>query len=332
MNRCLIIAEAGVNHNGSLSIAKQLILAAKEAGADFIKFQTFQAKHMVSKTAPKANYQIKNTHNQESQLTMLQKLELTKEMHDELHAYCKQVGIGFLSTAFDSESVDLLSSYDMPLWKIPSGELTNLPLLERIAMENKPILLSTGMATMDEIGDAITVLRQYCFEPITLLHCTTQYPTPMDSVNLKAMSNMQTTFQVEVGYSDHTKGIHVPIAAVALGATVIEKHFTLDKTMEGPDHIASLEPDELKCMISAIRDIEIALGSGEKAPVATEQENIAIARKSIVAKRQIKQGELLTSDNITTKRPGTGISPMHWYEYLGTAANRDYVEDELIDP
>lgn len=324
-----IIAEAGVNHNGSFALACKLIDAAKEAGADCIKFQTFKAKNLVSRTAKKAEYQKKTT-GDSSQQDMLKKLELSFNEFLELKKYCEKVGICFLSTPFDFDSIVFLNSIDMPFWKLPSGEVTNLPYLLALAKTGKPVVMSTGMCNMEEIQEAIHVLKTNGTKDIKLLHCNTEYPTPFKDVNLKAMQTMRDKFQLEVGYSDHTKGIEVPIAAVALGATIIEKHFTLDRNMEGPDHKASLEPDELASMVSAIRNIERSLGTGIKEPSLSEKKNIAVARKSIVAKTKIKAGDVFTEENITVKRPGTGISPMKWFEVIGTKAVRDFDEDELI--
>lgn len=325
-----IIAEAGVNHNGSFDLACRLVDAAKAAGADCIKFQTFRAQNLVSRNAGKADYQ-KDTTGDGSQADMLTKLELSYDAFSRLKQYCEEVGITFLSTPFDLESVAFLDELGVPFWKIPSGEVTNLPYLEALAKTGRPVVMSTGMCEMGEIEAAIRVLRKHGTADIRLLHCNTEYPTPFADVNLRAMETMRRAFGVEVGYSDHTKGIEVPIAAVALGATIIEKHFTLDRNMEGPDHKASLEPDELAAMVSAIRNIEQALGSGEKAVSPSERKNIAVARKSIVAKRAIKAGERLTEDNLTVKRPGSGVSPMRWRDVLGTAAIRDFEEDELIE-
>ena len=325
-----VIAEAGVNHNGDFDLACRLVDAAKKAGADCIKFQTFVSEKLVSRNAQKAEYQ-KDTTGDGSQVDMLKKLELSFDDFRRLKTYCESVGITFLSTPFDFESIEFLNSLDMPFWKIPSGEITNYPYLVTLARTGKPVILSTGMCDMKEIADAIRVLRDNGTSQITLLHCNTEYPTPFEDVNLNAMKTMRDTFGLEVGYSDHTKGIEVPIAAVALGATVIEKHFTLDRQMPGPDHKASLEPDELAAMVSAIRHIEAAVGSGRKEPSPSERKNIPVARKSIVAKREIRCGEELTEDNITVKRPGTGISPMSWQEVLGTKAVRDFEEDELIE-
>ena len=325
-----VIAEAGVNHNGSFELACKLVDAAKEAGVDCIKFQTFKSKNLVSHNAQKADYQ-KTTTGDGSQVDMLKKLELSYDEFIALKEYCDKVGITFLSTPFDFESIDFLNSIDMPFWKIPSGEVTNLPYLIALAKTGKPVVMSTGMCEMDEIEAAIKVLRENGTTDIKLLHCNTEYPTPFEDVNLKAMQTIQGAFDLEVGYSDHTKGIEVPVAAVALGATVIEKHFTLDRNMEGPDHKASLEPHELAAMVSCVRHIEQALGNGDKTPSPSEKKNIAIARKSIVAKRAIKAEEELTEENITVKRPGIGISPMRWFDVIGTKAARDFEEDELIE-
>ena len=325
-----IIAEAGVNHNGRFELACKLVDAAKAAGVDCIKFQTFKSKNLVSQTAQKAEYQ-KATTGDSSQQDMLKKLELSYDEFIALKEYCDKIGITFLSTPFDFESIDFLNSIDMPFWKIPSGEVTNLPYLLALAKTGKPVVMSTGMCEMAEIGAAIDVLKENGTKDIKLLHCNTEYPTPFEDVNLKAMQTMRDTFGLEIGYSDHTKGIEVPVAAVALGATVIEKHFTLDKNMEGPDHKASLEPDELAAMVSSIRHIEKALGTGDKAPSPSEKKNITVARKSIVAKKNIRAGDELTVENITVKRPGMGISPMKWFDVLGTKAIRDFTEDELIE-
>ena len=327
-----IIAEAGVNHNGSLKLAKKLVDEAKNAGVDCIKFQTFIAENIVSKTAVKAEYQKQNTNNSsESQYNMLKKLELSFSDFIELNNYCKAKNIQFLSTAFDFESIDFLSSLDMNVWKIPSGEITNLPYLIKIANLGKDIILSTGMSTMEDIQNALSVLKTNGAGNITVLHCTTEYPAPFADVNLKAMLTIKDEFNVNIGYSDHTKGIEIPISAVALGATVIEKHFTLDKNMQGPDHKASLEPHELKKMVESIRNVESALGDGIKKLAESEKKNISIARKSIIAKRDIKKGEIFTQENLTVKRPGNGISPMKWFEILGQEAIKDFKEDELIE-
>lgn len=332
MIHTLIIAEAGVNHNGSIEMAKQLIDAAAIAGVDYVKFQTFKAEKLVTKEAEQAEYQQRNAADS-SQYTMLKKLELTPRQHEELVAHCKQKGVRFLSTAFDLESIEYLHSLHLGLWKIPSGEITNFPYLKKIAQYGEPVIMSTGMCSMDDVEQALNVLLEHGLtkEQITLLHCNTEYPTPMQDVNLKAMLQLRDKFGIKVGYSDHTKGIEVPIAAVALGAEVIEKHFTLDRTLPGPDHKASLEPNELKAMVDAIRNIEQALGDGQKHVSASEEKNIATARKSIVAAKDIKRGELLTEENLTTKRPGSGISPMLWEKVIGTRAIRDFAEDELIE-
>jgi N,N'-diacetyllegionaminate synthase len=332
MSKVFIIAEAGVNHNGSLELAKKLVDVAVEAKADAVKFQTFKAVLGVSKFAPKAQYQKETTDVKESQLDMVRKLELTEEMHEELIKYCAEKNIMFLSTPFDLYAVDLLDSYGLDTFKIPSSELTNLPYLRKISKMNKKIILSTGMANLGEIEDAIGILVEGGTnkDNIILLHVNSEYPTPMEDVNLKAMLTIGNAFGMKYGYSDHTLGIEVPIAAVALGACVIEKHFTLDCSMHGPDHRASLNPQGLKDMVSGIRNIELALGDGIKRASESEAKNKAIARKSIVAKTNIKAGEIFTEENITVKRPGTGISAMKWDEVIGTKALRDYVEDELI--
>jgi len=332
-NKTFIIAEAGVNHNGSVEIAKKMIEIAKECGADAIKFQTFKAEKVISKYAPKAEYQKQTIGEIDSQLEMVKKLELSFDDFIFLKDYCNKLNIMFLSTPFDFESIDFLNNLGLEIFKIPSGEITNLPYLEKIGKLGKKVILSTGMADLGEIEDALDILI-ICGtkkEDITVLHCNTEYPTPYEDVNLLTILTIKEAFKVKVGYSDHTLGIEVPIAAVALGASVIEKHFTLDKNMEGPDHKASLEPHELKAMIDAIRYIEKSLGDGIKKPSKSELKNKYIARKSIVAKREIKKSEIFTEDNITVKRPGNGISPMRWYEVLGKVASRDYIEDELIE-
>ena len=335
IKKTIIIAEAGVNHNGNLNIAKRLIDAAVDAGVDYVKFQTFKTENLVSPSAPKADYQIENTQNQnETQYQMLKNLELSMEDHYELIAYCNKKNINFFSTAFDLESLDFLHSLNFSLFKIPSGEITNYPYLYKIGSFKKEVIISTGMCTMQEIEEAIEVLINAGTDRnrITVLHCNTEYPTPMIDVNLKAMLDIQEKLKVAIGYSDHTLGIEVPIAAVALGACVIEKHFTLDKSMHGPDHAASLEPIELKEMVAAIRNIELVLsGDGVKNPSNSEQKNITIARKSIVAKTAIKKGEAFTVENITTKRPANGISAMKWKELMGTIAKKDYNAEELIE-
>lgn len=334
MRHTLIIAEAGVNHNGSLELARRLVDAAANAGVDYVKFQTFKAENLVTKSAKQAEYQKKNIGDGNgSQYQMLKNLELSHADHDVLIEYCEQKGVRFFSTAFDLESIDYLASLDLPLWKIPSGEITNYPYLRKIALQGKPVVLSTGMCDVADIRNALDILIKFGLTKgqITILHCNTEYPTPFEDVNLRAMRTINEEFGVKVGYSDHTQGIEVPIAAVALGAEVIEKHFTLDRNQPGPDHKASLEPDELKAMVSAIRNIEQAMGDGEKKVTVSEGKNIAIARKSIVAACPIKKGEILFEENLTVKRPGTGISPMRWEEIVGTIAIRDYNEDELIE-
>ena len=332
MNKVFIIAEAGVNHNGSIELAKKLIDVASESGADAVKFQTFKAEKLVSKNAQKADYQKQTTDTKESQFDMIKKLELDMDTHKELMAYCKTKNIMFLSTPFDHDSIELLSDLGLEIFKIPSGEITNLPYLRHIGKLNKKVILSTGMADIGEIEDALDILINAGTkkENIIVLHANTMYPTPMEDVNLKAMVTIGNTFDIAFGYSDHTLGIEVDIAAVALGACCIEKHFTLDKTMEGPDHKASLEPDELKAMVKAIRNIELALGSCVKKPTNSEIPNMQIARKSIIAKMDIKKGELLSENNLAIKRPGSGINPMRWDEIVGSIATKDYKEDELI--
>lgn len=330
MKKTLIIAEAGVNHNGCIDLAKLLVDKAVIAKADIIKFQTFTAENLVTKNAQKAEYQKNNLAGESTQFNMLKNLELSQSEFKELKDYCIEKNIDFLSTAFDLESIDFLESLGMNTWKIPSGEITNLPYLIKIAKLKKKVILSTGMSTMQEIEDAVNIFKKYGTNDITILHCTTQYPTLFEDVNLNAMLSIKEKFGYDVGYSDHTKGIEVPIAAVALGATVIEKHFTLDNNMIGPDHKASLQPDELKKMVESIRNIELSLGDGRKVVANSEKENMSIARKSIVAKKSIRKGQLLSEENITVKRPGDGISPMKWFDILGTAAIRDFEEDELI--
>jgi N,N'-diacetyllegionaminate synthase len=332
-NRVLIIAEAGVNHNGDLGLAKQLIDAAADAGADLVKFQTFNADRQVTRAAKKADYQTQTTDGNESQHKMLNRLELTEVMHHELYSHCAKRNIGFFSTGFDIESVDLLVSLGQDQFKIPSGEITNLPLLRHIGRLGKAVILSTGMATLGEIEEAIYALEHAgtLRSNLTVLHCTTEYPTPMNEVNLQAMQSIHAAFGLAVGYSDHTPGIEVAIAAVAMGAAVIEKHFTLDRNLPGPDHKASLEPEELKAMVSAIRNIEIALGDGIKRLTPSEARNKPIARKSLVASQSIKAGEIFNAMNITAKRPGTGISPMRWDAIMGRTAPRDFAQDELIE-
>jgi N,N'-diacetyllegionaminate synthase len=331
MNPIVIIAEAGVNHNGQLSLAKKLADAAAAAGADYVKFQTFEPEALVSRFAQKADYQKKATGEEEAQLAMLRKLALTKEEFVSLKTYCNEVGISFLSTPFDLGSIDFLYELGLSFWKVPSGEITNLPYLRKIAKTGMPVVLSSGMCDLTEIDAALNVLTQNGAGDVTLLHCNTEYPTPYEDVNLRAMQEMRTRFSLPVGYSDHTLGIAVPIAAAALGACVIEKHFTLDKTMEGPDHQASLSPQELADMVRAIRTVEAALGSDVKACSPSERKNRDIARKSIVAARDITQGEVFGEANLTAKRPGNGISPMRWDEVVGKRAKKSFLKDELIE-
>ena len=331
MKKVCIIAEAGVNHNGRIDLAKEMIRVAKEAGVDYVKFQTFRPQNLVSKFAEKAEYQKKSTGSGESQLKMLKKLTLSDEDYVSLKSYCDEQQIGFISTPFDLDSIAFLEQLNMDFWKIPSGEITNLPYLEAIGRTGKKVVLSTGMSEISEVQEAISVLEKNGTKEIILLHCNTQYPTPFQDVELLAMTDLKKKTGKRVGYSDHSLGIEVPIAAAALGAEVIEKHFTLDRTMEGPDHLASLEPEDLKNMVKAIRNIEQALGSGVKKVSPSEMENKNIARKSIIAKCKIQKGEVFTEENLTTKRPGNGISPMKWYEILGKKATRDFLEDELID-
>ena len=326
-NKVFIIAEAGDNHNGSIDLAKKLIEVALEAKADAVKFQTFKTEEVISKMAKMAEYQKKNLGIEESQFDMVKKLELSFEDFEELKRYTEDKGLMFLSTPFDLESCDFLNNLGLNIFKIPSGEITNLPYLRKINSFKKDVILSTGMAALDEIQAARDVLKD-C--KVSLLHCTTEYPCPYDAVNMNAMLTMKEKFNLPVGYSDHTQGIEIPVMAAAMGAQIIEKHFTLDKNMEGPDHKASLEPDELKQMVKAIRNVEKAFGDGKKEPQPAEIKNIAIARKSIIAKCNIKKGEIFTEKNLTTKRPGNGISPMKWDEIIGTAATKDYLEDELI--
>ena len=326
----LIIAEIGVNHNGSYETACRMVDVAKKAGVDCVKFQTFSSDLLVSEQAEKADYQKKTTGNG-SQVEMLKRLELSQEEFRALKHYCDEAGICFLSTPFDLESIRFLNTIEMPFWKIPSGEVTDYPFLREIAKTGKPVILSTGMCSMDDISASIDVLKKYGTTDIRLLHCNTEYPTPYEDVNLHAMKTMREIFGYDVGYSDHTRGIEIPIAAVAMGATVIEKHFTLDRNMEGPDHKASLEPGELAEMVKGIRHVEEALGSKEKKPTRSEEKNIVAARKSIVAKTDIQKGDILSEENLTTKRPGNGISPMRWNEVLGTRAIRNYRKNAMID-
>ncbi|MDF2803981.1 MAG: N-acetylneuraminate synthase [Anaerocolumna sp.] len=326
-----IIAEAGVNHNGNIENAKKLIFEAKKAGADAVKFQTFKSENVISRFAQKAEYQKKTTGGNESQLDMVRKLELSYNDFVELKSYCDELGIIFMSTPFDLDSIDFLNSLKLNIFKIPSGEITNLPYLIEIGKLKKKVILSTGMSTLNEIDEAIKVLNDNGTYDITVLHCNTEYPTPYKDANLQAMLTIREKFNLKVGYSDHTLGIEVSIAAVAMGACIIEKHFTLDRNFEGPDHKSSLEPDELKAMVGAIRNVEVALGNGDKKPAESEKRNMTIARKSIIAKCNIKEGEIFTEDSLTVKRPGNGISPMRWFEIIGQSAKRDFEEDELIE-
>lgn len=332
MQQTTIIAEAGVNHNGNFQTAKKLIDAAASAGADFVKFQTFVASEIVTPHAIKADYQIENTGDGETQIEMISKLELKQEWHGELIEHAQKNNIGFLTTAFDSQSLNFVKKLDLHLMKIPSGEITNRPYLKQIASFRKPIIISTGMANLDEIDAALAVLvsNGASLEDITMLHCTTEYPAPFHEVNLCAMKTLRERFNVKIGYSDHTQGIAVPIAAVALGATVIEKHFTLDRTMPGPDHKASLEPEELTAMINAIRETELSLGDGVKIATPSEEKNKIAARKSIVARKNISKGEILDETNLTCKRPGNGLTPMLWDKIIGSPASKSFEKDELI--
>ncbi len=331
-DRTLVIAEAGVNHNGDLNLAKELVDMAAVCGADVVKFQTFQASRLATSDAQQANYQQKALHQGKSQLSLLQRLELKPEQHGPLLEHCKQKNIEFLSTAFDSPSVELLTSLKLRRWKIPSGEITNLPYIRKIGSHRKPVILSTGMATLDEIGVALEILENAGLErtKITVMHCTTEYPTPYDEVNLRAMQTIAQAFGVAVGYSDHTEGITIATSAVAMGACVIEKHLTLDRNLPGPDHKASLEPDMFAKMVRGIREIEHALGDGIKRPTKSEKANLAVVRKSLVAAREIRAGEVFSELNLTAKRPGTGISPMEWDSWIGRKASRDYAADEMI--
>lgn len=333
MNNVIIIAEAGVNHNGDYQRAVDMVYAAKEAGADYVKFQTAVPELVISSVAPKAEYQKETTGNNESQLEMCRKIHLRLDDYLPLSQLCREVGIGFMSTPFDLVSIDCLASLGMDYWKIPSGEITNLPYLRKIASKGGKVILSTGMSEMPEIEAAMAVLQSGGIprKDISLLHCNTQYPTPMRDVNLRAMEQLRSLHPGMVGYSDHTVGIEVPVAAVAMGASIIEKHFTLDKSLPGPDHRASLDPAELKAMVCAIRNIEQAIGNGEKHVSGSERPNIEIARKSIIAARDIQAGEVLTEENLTVKRPGNGISPMRWDEVIGTRAIRDFKADHLIE-
>lgn len=333
MNHTIIIAEAGVNHNGSIEMAMKLVEAARECGVDYIKFQTFKAEKIANKFALQADYQKRNLHEDSSQVEMLRKLELTDKDFVLLKAYCDSRDVRFMSTPFDLESIDFLSGLGMDYMKVPSGEITNLPYLRKIASKGIPVIMSTGMCGLGEIEDALDILYKggISTDDITLLHCNTEYPTPMADVNLRAMETLRSAFGTKVGYSDHTRGIEVPVAAVAMGASVIEKHFTLDKSLPGPDHVASLEPSELRAMVDAIRNIELAVGTSVKRVSSSERKNMAVARKSIVAAKDIKSGECLTEDNLTVKRPGSGISPMLWDSVMGKKAIRDFAADELIE-
>ncbi len=330
MNNTYIIAEAGVNHNGDINLAKKMILEAKKAGADAVKFQTFISRELVSANADMAQYQKDNMGIKESQLKMLEKLELSFQDFISLNQYAKQVGIDFLSTPFDFKSIDFLVGLNLPFIKISSGEMTNKPYLVKVAKTKIPIILSTGMSTMEEVQAAINIFKEYSKEKIYLLHCTTEYPAPFEEINLKAIKTMKDSLGFPVGYSDHTKGIEASIAAVALGAVIIEKHFTLDRFMKGPDHQASIEPDELKQMVLAIRNIEKALGDGRKKPTKSEIKNLNVVRKSIVAARNIEKGEILSEENLTVKRPGNGISPMEWDIILGSIAKKNFKKDDQI--
>ncbi len=326
-----IIAEAGVNHNGSIEIAKKLIDVASISGVDAIKFQSFNAENLVTKEAKQAEYQSKNMNKSISQFEMLKALELSYNEHLELFTYCKEKKIMFLSSAFDLENIDLLNKLGINLFKVPSGEIENVPYLRKIASTGKQIILSTGMCNLHDIEFALEILREEGALDVIVLHCNTDYPTKMQEVNLKAMNTIGKTFGVKVGYSDHTQGIEVAIAAVALGAKVIEKHFTLDKTMEGPDHKASLEPGDLKAMVIAIRNIEKALGDGIKKITHSEKKNMKVARKSLMCNKDIKIGEMFTAENLIAKRPGTGLSPKHWDDIVGKKANKNYSKDEMIN-
>ena len=335
MSKVIVIAEAGVNHNGNIDLAKQLIDVASDAGADYVKFQTFKADKLVSTNAKKAAYQVKNINDgDDSQYTMLKNLELSEELHYVLKDYAQKREISFLSTGFDEESIDFLDTLQLDFFKVPSGEITNYPYLKHIASKKKPVVLSTGMATLSEIESAITILlgEGICSDQITVLHCTTQYPTPFADVNLKAMETISSAFKVKVGYSDHTIGIEVPIAAVALGAVLIEKHFTIDRTLPGPDHKASLEPDELKAMVRSIRNIELAMsGDGIKRPSSSELENKLVIRKSIHLKRPLRRGDTVSTDDLTMKRPADGISPMLIDMVIGKVATRDLEVGAKLD-
>jgi N,N'-diacetyllegionaminate synthase len=327
----VIIAEIGVNHNGDIRLAKKMVDKAKECGADIVKFQTSNPEALVTKYAEKAKYQIENTGEKNSQLEMIKKITLSYSEFIEIEKYCREQEVVFLSTPFDCQSIDFLNQFPMPFWKIPSGEITNYPYLVKIAKTGKKIVMSTGMSTLDEIRAAFDILKTNGAGKIILLHCNTQYPTRLEDVNLRAMCTLKNEFGVEVGYSDHTMGIEVPVAAVALGASVIEKHFTMDRTMEGPDHKASLEPKEFAAMVKAVRNTEKLLGSEKKQVTDSERENMAIARKSIIADKDISKGEVFTEENLTTKRPGNGLSPMLWEQIIGRRASRNFRKDEMIE-
>jgi N,N'-diacetyllegionaminate synthase len=333
MEKVIIIAEAGVNHNGSYELAEKMVVAAKAVGADYVKFQTAKPELVISKFAPKAQYQLGSTSKEESQLDMCKAIHLPLADYEQLNKYCDRQGIKFISTPFDLLSIDVLKPLGMDFWKIPSGEITNLPYLKKIAELHQPVVMSTGMSDLGDIEAALDVLTSNGLrnDDITLLHCNTEYPTPYEDVNLKAMQTMHEAFGLKVGYSDHTKGIEVPIAAVAMGACVIEKHFTLDRNLPGPDHKASLEPDEFKRMVDSIRNIEKAIGSAIKKVSPSEQKNMVVARKSLIAAVDIRKGEVFTEQNVTVMRPGNGISPMRWGEVMGRQAPRDFKEDELIE-
>jgi N,N'-diacetyllegionaminate synthase len=330
-DRVTIIAEAGINHNGSLELAKELARKAKEAGADYVKFQTYITENLVTYNAKKAEYQIENTNQDDSQFAMLKKLELTYRDFEEIKLYCESIGIKFLSTAFDFDSIDFLKEIGIDFWKIPSGEITNRPYLEKIAKTGMPIVLSTGMSNLQEIRDAANILIQGGSTDISILHCTTQYPTAITECNLNVLETLKKEFNLRVGYSDHTEGIFASVIAVARGARIIEKHFTLDRSMDGPDHKASLEPSELKEMVDKIREVEILLGCYDKNPTESEKKNMSVARKSIVAKCDINRGEIFSEKNISVKRPGTGINPMQWHEVIGNKAKRRFFKDEMIE-
>lgn len=330
MPHVFIIAEAGVNHNGSLELAMKLIDAAKASGADAVKFQTFRSDRLAARSAPKAHYQERTTEEAESQFAMLERLQLDADAHHRLIEHCREAGIQFLSSPFDQGSADLLASMDIPVYKVPSGEITNLPFLEHLARKNRPMILSTGMSTLEEVEEAVRTIRAAGVTELTLLHCVTEYPAPYAEINLRAMQTLKSAFNLPVGYSDHTPGIEIAIAAVAMGAVVIEKHFTLDRSLPGPDHAASLEPAELKQMVAAIRHVESALGSGVKAPAPCELPNMPIARKSIVAARSLPAGHRLESADLDIKRPGSGLAPKLLPELIGRILRSGIQKDEII--